>query len=65
MSDNAKDDPHCEPVGKSKVTYNCDNDFYLVGAEEKTCLYNGTWDKDDPHCEPVGKSTIYLWQAHL
>ena len=37
------------------VYYGCDHDFYLVGAEERTCLNNGTWDLDDPHCEPVGK----------
>ena len=37
------------------VAYECDHDFYLVGAEERTCLYNGTWDSDDPYCEPVGK----------
>ena len=39
----------------SKVTYSCDYDVYSVGVEERTFLYDGTWDSDDPHCEPVGK----------
>ena len=48
-------------MARSKVTYICDHDFYLVGAEERTFLYDGTWDSDDPHCESVGKLAIYLF----
>ena len=36
----------------SLAWYDCNDDYNLVGADERSCIENGTWTGDEPVCHP-------------
>ena len=37
----------------SLATFDCDDDFILIGPNIRMCLANGSWSSDMPYCRPA------------
>ena len=43
----------------ARVTYSCEDGFFMSGTRERVCQGDGTWSDQPPTCKKEGKYRVY------